>query len=207
MSLSLASTATRAAKTRTCACPEALIPADQALMERLHSQRQCPSLPNCEIWYQRGRLIRFGSQSAAAPSRSCSRAESWVTICLYLQNKDELGGRRGEKKGEVARAALPSGWVHGRVWACSTQVRSTLGPHSAYSAWVSTFFFSLFLPHPHLLTLLLLPCLAPAPHMRSFFFLPHCNSCRSSSVSRRDKLKEDSHMALSHLSRGPHESQ
>lgn len=125
----------------------------------------------------------------------------------------------GEKKNEGEEPG--EGWRGQRYPLAGYAVESEPAAHRCDRLWGLTLhtlpgsllFFPLFLSHPHLLTLLLRPCLTPAPHTRNthalfFFFLPpNCNSCRSSSVSRRDKLKEDSHMALSHLSRGPHESQ
>lgn len=175
--MSLASAAMTAATTETCACPEALIPADHCLM-----------IGRCTLALMLS--SRFLGDMMFVPEE-----QRWV------------GRKKGWKKlrgGGVVRATLPSGWVHGRVWACSTQVRSTLGPHSAYSAWVSTTFCPILIYSP----LFYYPASLPR-HTCAHFFLspPNCNSCCSSSVSRRDKLKEDSHMALSHLSRGPHESQ
>lgn len=176
--MSLASAAMTAATTETCACPEALIPADHCLM-----------IGRCTLALMLSSRFLGDMMFVPEEQRWVGRKKGWKKL---------RGGGGGK-----GNATL---WLGTRS-SLSLQHTGTIDFGASLCILCLGLYY--FLSYPHLLTPLLLPCLTPAPHMRSFFSVPppNCNLCCSSSVSRRDKLKEDSHMALSHLSRGPHESQ
>ena len=99
-------------------------------------------------------------------------------MCLPAEQR-WAGRRKGGGEG-TAGAALPSGSVHGRVWACSSQVwygRSGLTKFSL--SQVLSFFPAsslVFLPP------LLPPALIHTHTQIHTIILSHCNSCRSSAV-------------------------
>lgn len=104
---------------------------------------------------------RLGSVTWLLPAnRRCSWADSWVTLCVCPQNKDEPGGEGGGGLGQ----RYPLAWY---------LVESEPAAHRCYRI-CSLALYSLSLPLP--------PPSPSTTHLLTHTILSHCNSCRSSAV-------------------------